>query len=129
MPTNFASKATAPRMRSASAAIVCSASGRATNRASIGFVEPALEDKLRRDRVARGTAVPPVDTVGGKLGVRGNGREALVDAVHRQPEAAGEFAGEALGACGHLVLATISVERAPHDEHVGPPFVDQRCDC
>src|SRR6516162_5745146 len=129
MPTNFASNATAPRMRSASAAIISSASGRATNRVSVGLVEPTLEDELRRDCIAGSLTALPVDTGSGKLSVRGEARESLVNATDLQSETTGELSGEALGTCGHLVLAAVSMHRAPHDDYVGSPFVDQRCNC
>src|SRR5215475_7003446 len=128
MPTNFASNATAPRMRSASAAIVCSASGRVTNRISVGVVEPALQDQLCRNCVASGLSFLAVNTGLGKLGVRSDRREALVNALHAHAEAARELAGEAFGSRGHLVLAAVSVERSPYDDHVGMPLVDQCSD-
>src|SRR4029078_13721884 len=105
MPMNFASKATAPRMRSASAAIVCSRSGRATNRASVVLVEPALQHHLCGDRIASGLPLFPMHAGARELGIRCHRGETLVDAIHGESEARLELAGEPICARGHLVLA------------------------
>src|SRR5258705_8624352 len=115
MPTNFASNATAPRMRSASASIVRSASGRATKVVSLGLVKPGLQNQLCGDRVARGLAAPSANTGAGKLRIGGKGREPFVDTRHVQSEAARELACEAFGARRHLVLAAVSMQRAADD--------------
>src|SRR6187455_2673138 len=98
MPTNFASKATASRIRSASAASVSSASGSAMGIVPRRFVEPRLQDELRRDLVARGLA-------SGRPDARGRERRLgvlccvpLIHARDLQGEAAFEPAREALGA-------------------------------
>src|SRR5678815_280447 len=109
MPTNFASNATAPRIRSASARSVSSASGSATRR-RFRVVEPRLEDELCGDLVANGPAFLRAHA---RLRQRHLGalrRVALVDARDLEAEASLELAGEALGARRHLVRRAIGVQ-------------------
>src|ERR1700720_1409357 len=101
MPTNFASNATAPRIRSTSAANVCSASGRGTRDVSLVVVEPGLENQLRGDRVAACAARSCADIWRGECGGGALRREPFVDARDAQSEARFELPREAGGVRRH----------------------------
>ena len=61
-------------------------------------------------------------------GLRFDRAVALVDALHRQAEAAGELAGEALGAPGVVMRGAVGVKGDADHQRVRAPFVDQRAD-
>src|SRR3982750_258645 len=97
MPTNAASNATAPRILSASATSVASASGRCV---SAGIVEPPLQDDLSRDFVALRTALP----AGARFilrRLRKLGRVPLVRMMHGNLVSRAKVGGERLRAGRH----------------------------
>src|SRR4051812_22824967 len=79
MPTNAASCATAPAMRSIRAARAASASG--IGSCVIGAVQVRLQDQLRREFVAN-RASRSSGTPGVKPGFRGGGSVPLIDQLH-----------------------------------------------
>src|SRR5437763_5824083 len=103
MPTNLASKAMAPRIRSTSAASVCSASGSANGVVPRGIVEPGLQDELCGYAIAHGLPIARRDARRRERAFRARGRVPLIHARHRQSEPAFQLAGETFGARGHLV--------------------------
>src|SRR5512137_2966935 len=123
MPTNAASCATAPRMRSASAASAASASG-----SPVVFIEVSLQDYLGRDRVARGAVAPRTAPRGRNARLRLVGRVALVDEAHRHAEATLEPAREAARPCGHLVLGAVGMDGQSDDEALRLPLGNERRD-
>src|SRR4030095_1369867 len=108
MPTNAASKATAPRMRSASATSVASASG------SCGVViEPPLQDHARCDLVARRAALAP-GARGVELRLCELGRVALVRGAYGDRETFAELAREVAGARGDRVRRAVGGQGKAH---------------
>src|SRR4029450_4583183 len=126
MPTNLASNATAPRMRSASAASVSSASGSATMVVFRVLVEPRLQDYLRGHRVARCLARSAAHAGVTEARIGRTRGEPLIHARHRQAKAVFERASEAFRARGHLVLRSVRMQRTPDDQRFRLPFGDQR---
>src|SRR6187397_448869 len=101
MPTNLASKAIAPRMRSARARRVPSASGSVSGSAK-GFplrriVEPRLQDELGGDFVPHGFAIARAHACGGERALGLLCGIALVHARHLDAEAAFQLPREPLG--------------------------------
>src|SRR5438067_7012400 len=103
MPTNTESKATAPRMRSTSAASAASASG--IPGVSSSLIEVSLKDQLRGDFVSMRSAFAPapllIQLVLCKLG-----GPALVDERDRQVGSGAEIVRETLRLQGHRMRPT-----------------------
>src|SRR6266850_1285701 len=122
MPISLASKATAPRILSASWPSVISASG------SAALVKIRLENKLCGDLIADGLLRAPAHP-GAAQGERGVvRREALVAAGDGQSEAAFEMPREAQRPRRHGVSRAVGMRRQSDDEERRPPFLDQRPD-
>src|SRR5213080_2918650 len=113
MPTNAASNATAPRIRSASATSAASASGICG--VSPLLIEVGLQDDLRGDLVATGTrlastalAIQPV--------LHDFGRPPLVDQRNRQTKTFGEPPREIARLGRHRVWRAVGMHRQADQE-------------
>ena len=127
MPTNAASRATAPRMRSTSAASAASASGRSSG-GVMRVVEPCLQDDLRRrpaSRAARPLRPPPAG-VAQRAFARPRSL-ALVDQRHRQARS-GRRAARAKRARARVIACGVpsACTGRPTTSRGRPPLVDQR---
>src|SRR5256885_15728227 len=108
MPTNAASNATAPPIRSASAASAASASGICG--ISPLLIEIGLQDDLCRNLVATGTRL--ASTALAIQPVLGNFRRPpLVDERNRQTKTFGEHAPEIARLGGHRVRCAVGMQR------------------
>src|SRR4030088_2664662 len=99
MPMNLASIATAPRILSSSAASACSASGKPSGSPSValvGFalVKIGLQDELCGNLIAYAFVRARFHSRIGQRSRRGVSREAFVDQLRRETEAAFELLGE-----------------------------------
>src|SRR5947199_5124524 len=125
MPTNTASKATAPRMRSTSDASAASASGMAG--VSSSLIEVSLKDQLRGDFVSMRSPFAPaprlIQLVLCKLG-----GPAFVYERDRQVESAAEIGRETLRLRRHRMRRAIRMQWQADDELVRLPFVHERAD-
>src|SRR5262245_61046290 len=125
MPTNFASKAIAPRMRSARARSVSSASGSAKGLLPCRIIEPGLQDELGGDFVAHGLALACANACRGKRAFRILRRVTLVHSRHVETEAALQLPRETLGPRRHLVRRSIGMQGPSDDQNVWLPLGDQ----
>src|SRR5689334_8657111 len=122
MPTKAASYATAPRMRSTSAASAVSASGSAG--ISCALIEIRLQDQLRGNLVAMRSSCPAA-ALAIQLALCDFGRPAFVDLGNRQSKAIGECARKTPGLCRHRVGRAVGVRRQPDDQRLRLPLLDE----
>src|SRR5689334_13698650 len=115
MPTNAASYATAPRMRSARVRSVVSASGSGL------LIEPCLQDDLRRDLVALAAAFA---SAAGERRLRDLRRVALVGKRDGNREAVRKALAESSRVPRHGMRRPVGVHRKADDDEVGMPFAD-----
>src|SRR5207248_3470901 len=115
--------ATAPRMRSTSAASAASASGICG--VSLMLIEISLQDHLRGDLVAMCAAA-----ASGAIAIQPILRNlrcpSLVDQRDGKPEALAKLAREAPCALGHRVRRAIGMQRQSDNQLARLPFVHQR---
>src|SRR5438128_2035150 len=123
MPTNPASIAIAPCMRSASAASAASASGRAFRRFML--IEVSLQEQLCGDAIAQPALVARLHS--GHRELLGSGLTAvtLVRKCYRDAEPAFEPSGESLRPVCHLMRGLIGMGRQSHQKERRLPFIDQ----
>src|SRR6267142_5918634 len=120
MPTMPVEAVTPARSLRTSSEHRASASGR--------FIEVALENDLRRERVDFVLVLARAATRFAKRGFGRRRRQALVREVHRQPEARLELPRETARAPRHLVLAPVHREGKPDQQSIGPPLAHKRLD-
>src|SRR5260221_1682789 len=120
MPTNAASKATAPRMRSASAASVASASGIC----GASVIEPALQNDLGGDLIANFASLASAGACLVERSLCQLRGPTLVGELDGHLKAAGKFPRELLRARRHGVRHTVGVHRDTYDQHVGTPLLE-----
>src|SRR5690242_4510130 len=124
MPTSAASCATAPRIRSTSAASAVSASGRWVS-GVMTSIEPGLQDDLCGDLVAQRAIRAAAATGGLECIARDLARMALVLQRNGKREAAREVAGERARLHGQRVLGSVGVQRKADDQLTRLPLVDE----
>ncbi len=125
MPTNAASCATAPRIRSTSARERRFGVGKGVS-SLVRFIEPCLQDDLRGGLVALRPHRAPAAAGGAQRLFGRFARPALVDERDRQREARFELARKAPRAGRHRVRRAVGMHGQADDQLRRPPFVDQR---
>src|SRR5437762_10571920 len=126
MPTNAASNATAPRIRSASARSAASASGSAG--VSLPLIEISLQDELRGDLVAMCAALASA-ALAIQLFLCDFCRPPLVDQRNRQAKTFAKLAREVACFRRHRVRRAVGMQRQPDDQLLRLPFAHERSDC
>src|SRR5262249_2530979 len=107
MPTSAALMATAPRIRSASAASAPSASGNPLRRSVL--VKVGLQYQLRCDAITHAAMLARLHSGGRQRSRRGLGSVPLVNKRDFDVETAGELSREAACPRRHLVFRAIGV--------------------
>src|SRR6185437_8678489 len=110
MPTSAASCATAPSIRSTSAASAASASGRPWSGVMV-LVEPRLQDDLRGNAIALAPMRATSVSRRSERVARGLARVALVLEGDGKREAIGKLVREFAGADCHRMLGGVGVDR------------------
>src|SRR5438552_574885 len=126
MPTNAASNATAPRIRSTSARSVASASG--SSGVSLLVIEIGLQNKLRGDLVAMFAALASA-ALAFQVILCDFGCPALVDQRNGQAETCTKLAREVSRLRRHRVRCAIGMQRQADHQLLWLPFAHQRGEC